>query len=238
MKIKYNQKNPLPFDLKTNEATIYDIPNELLCNFCGVAITDQHLGRYTKFETDFSIFKNKLETLLDQTKATCLFMLGDTIDYHCRNYENSFKSVFNYLETLQIPIFLLGGNHDKERIEKLYHNFNKNLVYVRETFIRVRHSNSNGEKYSGILMGHDLGNDFQVDPCDAPIYVKWMGDVFRRYFNPGEMMLIGHTHQNIAIKENESYSIKQFSPYFESYQYALIQDDGSKYDVMFLQLNK
>ena len=49
-------------------------------------------------------------------------------------------------------------------------------------------------------------------------------------------MLLGHTHQNISICKSESYSIKQFSPDFNSYQYALIEDVGDKYSVKFEQI--
>lgn len=228
-----SSKNPLPFALRTDTATIYDIPSTIANNICGVVITDQHFGRYMQFKKSFPVFKSKLEALLDKTHATCLFMLGDTIDYHSRNWEESTKEVFNYLENLKIPVFLIGGNHDKERLLSLNYDFSKNLIFVNDTFIRVKHSNYNGENYSGILMGHDLGNDFQVDPPDAPIYVKWMRDVFTKYFNKGEMMLLGHTHQNISICQSESYSIKQFSPDFQSYQYALIEDVGDRYSVKF-----
>lgn len=231
------QENPLPFELKTNTATIYSIPNELTQNFLGLVITDQHLGKFISFNSGFPKFKSKLDSLLSQTKATCLFMLGDTIDYRCRDYSSAFNTVFNYLETLQIPVFLLGGNHDKERIQKLHYKFDKNLKFIEDTFIRVSHPSPNGEKYSAIIMGHDLGNNFQVDPCDAPTYVKWMGDVFNKYFKPSEMMLLGHTHQNISIPENESYSIMQFSPDFRSFQYAIIKDVGGKFNVILGDMN-
>ncbi|KAK8872033.1 hypothetical protein M9Y10_007790 [Tritrichomonas musculus] len=228
-------QNPLPFDLKTNTATFYDVPNKLKSNFIGLIISDQHFGRYNEMSSSLNAFKTKLEEKLKETHATCLFMLGDTFDYYLDNYKESVVSVFQYLETLTIPVFLLGGNHDKERLLKINYNFNKNLKFVKETFIHLQHPNPNGENFTGILMGHDLGNDFQVDPDDAPIYVKWMKDVFDRYFSPGEMMLLGHTHQNIFLNECNAYSIKQFSPEFDSFAYAIIKDEGNRYDVCFLE---
>lgn len=234
-----NKENPLPFDLVATEATIYDLPNELASNIVGLVITDQHFGKWNvSFTKSFSTFKDKLNDLLNQTNPTCLFMLGDTIDYSNRDWEQSFYTVFDYLESLEIPVFLLGGNHDKERIINLNYEFDQNLIFVKETFIRIKHPNPNNENYSGILLGHDLGNNFLVDPPDAPIYVKWMKDVFKKYFSQGEMMLLGHTHQNISIEEDEAYSIKQFSPVFRSYQYALIKDDGQKYTVTFSEMKE
>lgn len=227
---------PLPFKLKTSDATIYDVPEKFKNNFKGLVISDHHFGLKMELQTSLSIFKSKLEQIIKNLNPTCLFMLGDTIDFHASNFTESIKIVFNYLEKLEIPIFLLGGNHDKERILKLNYKFEKNLIFVKDTFIRIQHPKSTGEKYTGILMGHDLGNNFAVLYDDAPTFVKWMREVFDRYFKPGQMMLIGHMHKEVSLNEYDSYSIKQFSPDFHVFQYAIIHDNGNSYGVSFLNL--
>lgn len=96
----------------------------------------------------------------------------NTVDYNSPNYIESFKPLFYYLETLKMHVFLLGGNHDKERLLNLNYEFNKNIIFVKYTFIRAKHQHPNGDKYTGIMMGHDLGNNFEVLYDEAPSLIK------------------------------------------------------------------
>lgn len=53
--------NSLPFKLKTDTATIYDIPEECINNFRAIVIADHHFALCRDIKNSLPIFKSKLE---------------------------------------------------------------------------------------------------------------------------------------------------------------------------------
>lgn len=72
----------LPFKLKTDTATIYDIPEECINNFRAIVLSDHYFG--------LCIDIKKVFLFLNQSWNMFIYS-WNTVDYNSPNYIESFK---------------------------------------------------------------------------------------------------------------------------------------------------
>jgi predicted phosphodiesterase len=219
-----SKANPLSFRLRNTTATVYEIPPSITTSKLGLILSDQHFGRTNNGITEIQDFLKEFRLLLSRVKPDYLLLLGDTLDWSCPDPAAVFQNFVENLEQFQIPVFLLGGNHDRHVLQSYARDHPWVTMVRNDLTIGVTATGSEGG-WNRILFGHDLGNDFQVDPCDAPVFVSWMKAVFEEIVGPTQLLFLGHTHQDIWDEKHGCGSVGRFAPAQGSYRWAVVREN-------------
>ena len=215
--------------------SIFEIPQEY--NFSKlILMSDFHLGR--KFYPNKSIpllFKqiykiNALEV------ASMILILGDSVD---SSYSNQFETHYylaKNIEKINTTIFIIGGNHDREVIQKICKNSSyrsqfQHLKYINNPIISLKTSIKN------YFFAHDLMYNFKIRGNLVPSFIHHLKtkSLFSHLFSMNDSLIIGHTHEQYANEENGEFCIGQFSIDSLKFDYATIETNSSN---SFVQLKR
>jgi predicted phosphodiesterase len=214
------QANPLPFRLRNSTATVFELNPEIFTGKLGLVITDHHLGRVSSVERDIPIFLTDLTTLITTIKPDYVLMLGDTMH---RPTASSFVSLFDGLARLNLPIFVLPGNHDRKVLATL-DSRHPSVQIVRDLAMAITAAEDRGE-WKRIVFAHDFLNDMPVHPGDVHVWVWWMKDVFHKICPPDDLLFCGHTHQTIWNADRKCCSLGRFAPSLGYHEWALVREN-------------
>jgi DNA repair exonuclease SbcCD nuclease subunit len=214
--------NPLPFRLKNSTATVFELNPAIFTRKLGLVITDHHLGLWGRAEEDIPLFLTELNALVTAVKPDYILMLGDTIHYG--NPAPPFVTLIDGFAQLNVPIFILGGNHDRRVLAQL-ESAHQSVTIVRDLAIGITAAEDRDE-WRRIVFAHDLLNDMKVNPQDVGIWVWWMKDVFHEICPPDDLLFWGHAHQIIWNADRKCCSLGRFAPTLRSYHWALIRENG------------
>jgi predicted phosphodiesterase len=220
-----SKRNPLPFSLRNTEATVHEIPPSLTTGKLGLILSDQHFGRHSRGLGDLDPFLQEFRLLFSHIKPDYLLLLGDTLDWYCENPPAALQTLLENLEQFEIPVFLIGGNHDRSYIEAYTREHRQVTIVKQDLALGITTAGTNGP-WNRIVFAHDLKNDFQVDPPDAGIFVWWMKEVFQAIVRPQELFFIGHTHQDIWDKKHRCGCVGRFAPAGGEFKWAVVTENN------------
>jgi predicted phosphodiesterase len=211
--------------LENTIATVYEIPPSITTGTIGLVVSDQHIGRNGDPTLDVESFVGELGILISHFDPNYVLMLGDTLQWNCSNPFPTLHSIFEQLSEFRIPIFVLGGNHDRG-ILKSYPHEHERVTLVRDALTIGITATGHDQGYGRIIFGHDLGNTFGVNPRDVHVFVWWMKEVFRSIVGAEDLLFLGHTHQNIWDSEHKCCSVGMFAPQHNKRKWGVIGEKG------------
>lgn len=152
--------------------------------------------------------------------------LGDLVDGSLPQGEEVLELVLRQFMTLRVPVYCIGGNHDREFFSKVNWPSGSN-VHISQALAMVI-SIPNGQKDPlKIFLAHDLANNYRVRDQYAFAFISWIKDGCKNTIKPSDWLLTGHIHTTLISHSNKLGCVGQFSP--ENGVYACtILDLGSE----------
>ncbi|KAK8885472.1 hypothetical protein M9Y10_040921 [Tritrichomonas musculus] len=202
--------------------------------FKGLIIADFHIGQFLSIEKEKVALINCLKSLIDHEKPTHVFILGDIIHFSSERTDEWYFDFFQLLEdNFSLPICIIPGNHDYDlspyrNCFNLYKN-EKNVKCYDVEFLEIKYSDN-----FSLFLGHDASYNMFVH-FKSPI-VQWMNEIrnskyCKSIIKKNDVVIFGHTHEDIDDDETRNYTIAPFSISLEESSYGLISfNNGFKFD--------
>ena len=99
----------IPFKLPINTAS----PEKILI------LSDTHIGAYVSPDKSIPLFIKELQKVISIEKPTIICHLGDIVNGSFPNGSTILQEVFTKMNSLSIPTYAIGGNHDREYFANL-----------------------------------------------------------------------------------------------------------------------
>lgn len=215
--------------------TIFDVPllNSKVTSFKytpedgvpmkAAIISDCHLGAHAPFLVALNLFVDAINTMIEREEPTVIFILGNLVNG--TQSEVELKIVLEFLDTLEVPVYAIGGNHDREYFSKVRWDDESQVVIVKELAIEIS-APEKGKPNVNIFLIHDLLNNYRVRDEHAYFYVKWLKEGYPDYIKPEDWLIAGHTHFTLVSPSNKFACVGQFSPEIKSFMYAILTTEG------------
>ena len=206
--------------------TLTETPIPIIPKMKILLISDTHLGSEIDFNLALEKFISELKNLVEVVKPTHIFHLGDLVDGTFTPTAGGFNlsTALNKLNELAIPIYVIGGNHDRLYASQV--NFS-NTQYItlsqKYSLSLTIPPQSNSNKPTKIYFAHDLGNNYKARyPASKP-FVRWIKAGCR--ISKRDWLICGHTHESFLVKDECFSCIGQFSPECNNSCYGIIEID-------------
>lgn len=211
---------------KTTRISHFDIHLENTGNLKLLVFSDTHIGQFDSTSAETPPTFAKIQELVNLTKPTHIFILGDIIHVNPFHMPSSWTDFYKMLETLNIPVHVIPGNHDRyihSIVKALYHE--QNVQLHNDELMRVF-----VDGYTNpIIFGHDVKNDMKIHGIDITRqWIKMLRTTFHDLIPDESLFVLGHFHDYVNSEDNLSYTIMPFSYSLNFYQYAVITpgEDG------------
>lgn len=185
-----------------------------------VLISDCHIGAQLQTDIAVKLFIDTLNALVSNEDPTVVFILGDLIDG--TQSEALLKVVLTELEKLPVPVYAIGGNHDREFFSLINWPKNSNVKIFQELAIQITAQRA-GKPDIKAFLAHDLLNNYRVRDPHAYFFVSWIKDGCKQYIKPDDWLITGHTHCGFLSNASRIACIGQFSPEIKAFGYATLQ---------------
>lgn len=200
-------------------------------------ISDLHVGQFEKASRSGEKTYNKIKELVEKEHPTALFMLGDIISFKVYHALSAWTKFYKLLEALNIPIYVIPGNHDRymhRAVKSFYDEKNVHLYNVELLRVFVP------GYQTPLIFGHDLKNDKRIHGVE--ITRKWihaLRTTFHDQIPDESLMFLGHLHDFVRSTDKLTTTVMPFSNSLENYMYTTITPEkDSKFNVRFSFLQK
>ena len=187
-------------------------------------ISDCHLGAKLKIEEAIKLFSETLNKLIANEEPNVIFVLGDLVDG--TQTEIAFQQALQSLTSIPLPIYVIGGNHDRKYIPLVDWPKEKNVILSDALAIKMV-VKTEGKPDTNVYLAHDLLNNYRVRDQHAFYFVDWIKQGCKATIKPEDWLITGHTHTGFISNANKISCIGQFSPEVNAFGYGTIHvDDG------------
>jgi DNA repair exonuclease SbcCD nuclease subunit len=192
-------------------------------------LSDTHLGATDASNVNKSIdlFLTEVGSLIEREHITHICHLGDLLDGTIVDPEPLKRALLG-LGTLGLPVYAMGGNHDREVFTKLPKDLNKKNIFITNEMAMVLDIPARpGRKAQKIFLAHDLGNNYRVRDQFAFLFLMWIKNACHPTIKPSDWLLTGHCHGALLSHENRVGCVGQFSPEISAYGYGIVEIGAS-----------
>lgn len=183
-------------------------------------ISDCHIGARVQVDVAINLFIDSLNALIANENPTVLFILGDLVDG--TQTEDVFKAVLVQLTKIDLPIYVIGGNHDRKFFSLINWPSNTNVTISEALAIQLT-AQLPGRPDIKVFLAHDLLNNYRVRDPHAFFFADWIKQGAKNYIKPEDWLIIGHTHTGLMSHASRIACIDQFSPEIKVFGYATLQ---------------
>lgn len=196
-------------------------------------ISDCHLGATCgqdpiRFNQSLQVFMDSVNALIEKEQPTVLFILGDLVDG--TQNDTNLKKILERLNSVSVPVYAFGGNHDREFFANLATWTSPPNVTITQALSIQISVELKGGKIINVFLAHDLLNNYRVRDPHAFFFVSWIKNGCRNYIKPDDWLITGHTHTGFISHAHRLGCIGQFSPEIRTFGYATLELDN---DVVF-----
>lgn len=190
-------------------------------------ISDTHIGAVMPCADSIQLFYNELSQIVKDEQITMICHLGDLINNSISNGQNPMKEVLLKMSELQIPVYFIGGNHDRNFMQLLDWSKNDyvNPLFNKNAILFEIPSHKEGQEPTKYYFGHDLENNYRVTDKFAVLFVNWLKDGFSKDIAPNDWLIIGHSHVATLCPSTRIGCIGQFSPEINEFAYGIFEID-------------
>lgn len=183
-------------------------------------VSDCHLGAYVQIDVAINLLIDSINALIESENATVLFILGDLVDG--TQNEVVYKNVLQELTKITIPVYVIGGNHDREFLSLTKWPSGTNVTVTEALTIQMTASLP-GKPDIKVFLAHDLLNNYRVRDPHAFFFIDWIKKGCRKYIKPEDWLITGHTHTGLISHASRIACVGQFSPEIKAFGYATLQ---------------
>ena len=183
-------------------------------------ISDCHIGARVQVDVAINLFIDSLNALIANENPTVLFILGDLVDG--TQTEEVFKTVLLQLTKIPLPIYVIGGNHDRKYFQLVSWPTNTNVTISEALAIQLT-AELNGRPPIKVFLAHDLLNNYRVRDPHAFFFADWIKQAAKAYIKSDDWLIIGHTHTGLISHSSRIACIDQFAPEIKVFGYATLQ---------------
>ena len=192
------------------ESTYYEIPYDKYMR--ALVFSDFHIGLDVNSTKSISSIFQEILNLIIYHEANTLFILGDNIEDFEKQWKNDIENLINTIEQLNIKTYLISGNHDRRVLDNFIENKKfSNLIFIKDYSFFITHPNPLNNNIKRIFFGHDFGNSLWLNSNQNEYFIKGLKKIFSNMINKEDYLIIGHTHKNLYLKNDNCASIDSFS---------------------------
>lgn len=190
-------------------------------------ISDTHIGAVMPCANAIELFCNELSQIVNDEQITMICHLGDLINSSIPNGQNPMKEVLLKMSKLKIPVYFIGGNHDRNFMQLLDWQKNEyvNPLFNINAILFEIPSQKEGQEPTKYYFGHDLENNYRVTDKFAVLFVNWLKDGFSKDIAPTDWLINGHSHVAALCPSTRIGCIGQFSPEINEFAYGILEID-------------
>jgi predicted phosphodiesterase len=216
-------------EIVNRKVTSFSIPVTRKPGMRILLISDTHIGGTRQpVASSKRLFITALNSVIQSEKATHVIHLGDLIDCEVAAPEAHLADVLSQLAALPVPIWLIGGNHDREWITPAAGSRGPNLTIAPDLALLLDIPPSAPGQKDGqrIFLAHDLANNYRVRDQFAFSFVHWIKEAAAPEINARDDWLItGHCHTQFLSAACKIGSVGQFSPEIDTFEYTMLTID-------------
>lgn len=172
-----------------------------------------------------------MKNIIKKENPAMIFHLGDLVNGTFPDGSKLLLDVLTKLDTLEIPIYFIPGNHDREYLNGLMPKWKqlKFITPLQNNSIQVSiPSGKDHPKQTNIFFAHDLNNNYRVRDQYALSFVNWIKGG-SNLIKPEDWLIIGHTHCQLISFASKAMCVGQFSPEINIFGYSIIDIDDSDF---------
>lgn len=186
-------------------------------------ISDTHLGAAKPINESQKLFFQCLIELISLERPTHIFHLGDLVNGCILKGEKILEEALRKFDKLNIPTYVIGGNHDRCYAECVRWKDTQNVHLVRNYALHLEiASKKNDSLPTHYYFVHDLGNNYRIRGVSFGVnfanWIKTSSDIIR----PDDWMITGHIHTQFFDKKTKTSCIGQYSPEIHEFKYAVL----------------
>lgn len=219
--------------LTTTQGTYYSIPRDIIEGMIALVITDLHFNKHKDLSQSIPHTLKEILALIKKHNANVLFVLGDVIQGSNKKGSLLVPIVCHAFEQLPIPVYLIGGNHDRGYYRSAKYDCSKsNLKIIHDKMMLLEHPNPEPGLRKRVFLAHEMGNNRKLTDSQIPIFLKALKDTFT-VIRPDDYLLTGHTHATKILESENLASVLNYSYDLKSDGYALITTGQHMFDISF-----
>ncbi|KAI5548462.1 metallo-dependent phosphatases family [Trichomonas vaginalis G3] len=185
-----------------------------------VAISDLHVGQFESTANNTPKMVDKIRELVEKVKPTALFILGDIIHFKFYRIPTSWLDFYRLLDTINIPIYVIPGNHDRylhDYVKNHFQGTNVHLLNVEIMCVYV-------EGYPHpVIFGHDLKNDKKVHGDEITHeWIRMLRETFHDIIPDESLMVLGHLHDFVITRDKQNVTVLPFSCSLHCFMYTIL----------------
>ena len=207
---------PLPLDKST--------PARILL------ISDTHLGAAMDVTSAIDLFIKTVTEVVKSENITHICHLGDLVDGSLPNGTTVLEMVLKRLASLKLPVWAIGGNHDREFFSDLRMDQDPYVKPLQELAMTIERGKDK------MFLAHDLANNYRVRDQFAFSFFSWIKDGCKAHIKPADWLVCGHAHTGLVSHASKLACVGQFSPEINTFGYGVldVKPDGIVLSVNYL----
>jgi hypothetical protein len=166
------------------------------------------------------LFLDALKAIVKAESPTHICHLGDLVDINIGAAGlDSIGQIFDEIETWQIPMWIIAGNHDR--------GFFRLLPESTRQFVSFSTAQSMlleipGPTPTKLFLGHELGQPWRIRNGHVIPFLEWLKAGFNDVFKKEDWLLTGHCHTTALSPESRVGCVGQFCPEAEVGGYGVL----------------
>jgi predicted phosphodiesterase len=189
-------------------------------------LSDTHLGATGAANVNkcIDVFLTEVGIIKKQEGITHICHLGDLLDGTILDIQPLKRALLG-LAALGVPVYAIGGNHDRPLFAQLPKDMARNLYITTELAWLMDIKPRPGRRAQKIFLAHDLGNNYRVRDQCAWLFLMWIKDACKGSIRPTDWLVTGHCHCAFVSQDRRLACVGQFSPEISAYGYGILEID-------------
>jgi len=189
-------------------------------------ISDCHIGARLPLEDAQNLFLQKISDIISKESITDLFVLGDMVDSSVKNGTPVLISLLSRMIRLEIPITIIGGNHDRDFLKSIADKPEKRLKIVKNPSMLISIPQPQFSHPLRVYLTHELGNNYRVRDVFAFSFYEWIKTSCN--IPECDWLIGGHAHTGMISHSKRFACIGQFSPEIKNIGYSILEIANEK----------
>lgn len=217
-----------PTSLINKVATAYHIPKNIVNGMRALIVSDAHFDKTLTLSRTLPKYIKSLSSIIIREKLNTVFVLGDLIQNDDDISLEKLNSIVTAFELLPVPVYIIGGNHERSLLWELkYNKQGSNVRIVYDLCICLEYPTHPPPRTPPrVFLAHDLKNNFQLQPEDGEEFVAALKKGFVDLIHHEDYLIVGHTHKTINNEEDRYASVGAYSEDLHRTSYAMLFTDN------------
>ncbi|EAY22178.1 Ser/Thr protein phosphatase, putative [Trichomonas vaginalis G3] len=213
-----------PQTLINKVATAFHVPKNVVTGMRALIVSDAHFDKTLTLSRTLPKYIKSLSSIIIRDKLNTVFVLGDMIQNDDDITMEKLQSIITAFELLPVPVYIIGGNHERSLLWDLkYNKQGSNVTIVYDLCICLTYPTQPPSRTPPrVFLAHDLKNNFQLQPEEGESFVATLKKEFVDLIHHEDYLVTGHTHKTINNEEERYASVGAYSEDLHRSSYAML----------------